>query len=284
MTTPFQRPVWPGGARCAVALSFDNFGESLDLLRYGHAGGALADGVYAPRRGVERILDVLGRHNVPATFFVEGWNARKYAGLARDVDRLGHEVGAHGWMHETWDKLSPDREVGLVRQTVEALADAIGRAPRGWRSPGGLTTTDTLSIVRQAGFRYDSSFGDEDIPYTLAVAADRPSETIVELPWTWQLDDAVFYAHGGGRIASAASVLELWKEEFDAALAQTGYFMLVCHPRFSGRPARAQALDRLIGYIRQFDGIWFARCEDIAAQVAADPTAPRYSAPEIAAD
>ncbi len=74
---PFERPSLPDDARCVVTLTFDNFGESFDLLRYGHAGGASADGVYAPRRGVERVLDLLARHEIPATFFVEGWNARK---------------------------------------------------------------------------------------------------------------------------------------------------------------------------------------------------------------
>src|SRR5437870_11986367 len=78
---PFERPIWPDGARCAVTLTFDNFGESLDLLRFGHAGGASADGVYAPRRGVARVLDLLERHHIPGTFFIEGWNARKYASL-----------------------------------------------------------------------------------------------------------------------------------------------------------------------------------------------------------
>ena len=76
----FMRPTWPGNACCAVSLTFDNFGESFDLLRYGHAGGASADGVYAPRRGIERILDLLERHTIPATFFLvvgqfgSGWS------------------------------------------------------------------------------------------------------------------------------------------------------------------------------------------------------------------
>ncbi len=48
---PFTRPTWPGDARCAVTLTFENFGESHDLLRYGHAGDASADGVYAPGAG-----------------------------------------------------------------------------------------------------------------------------------------------------------------------------------------------------------------------------------------
>src|SRR5262245_33833861 len=214
---PYERPVWPNGARCAVTLTFDNFGESLDLLRYGHAGGALADGVYAPRRGVERVLDVLERRRAPATFFVEGWNARKYAPLAREIAERGHEVAAHGWMHETWDKLPPERERDLVRRTTETLGEVLGRALRGWRSPGGLTTTGTLALLHDAGYGYDSSFADDDVPYLLQVAADRPGDEIVELPWTWPLDDAVYYAHGG-TIRRPSEVLRLWTQEFDAAL------------------------------------------------------------------
>lgn len=278
---PFERPVWPNGARCAVALTFDNFGESLDLLRYGHAGGALADGVYAPRRGVERVLELLDRQRAPATFFVEGWNAGKYAPLAREIAARGHEVAAHGWMHEPWDKLSPERERDLIRRTTETLGGVLGRAPTGWRSPGGLTTTATLALLHDAGYGYDSSFADEDVPYLMQVGADRPGEEIVELPWSWPLDDAVFYAHPG-TIRQPSEVLRLWIEEFDAALALTGYFVLLCHPRFSGRPARVLALERLIEHMQQREGVWFARCDEVAARVRSLPTTPRYPTPETA--
>ncbi len=122
---PFARPTWPGCACCAATLTFDNFGESYDLLRYGHAGGALADGIYAPRRGVERVLELLDRYQIPATFFIEGWNARKYASLAREVGAQGHEIGAHGWMHERWDELCPERERGLIARTTGMLGDVL---------------------------------------------------------------------------------------------------------------------------------------------------------------
>lgn len=56
-----------------VLLTYDNLGESYDLLRYGHAGGASADGIYAVRRGIPRILEMLARNGLHATFFVEGW-------------------------------------------------------------------------------------------------------------------------------------------------------------------------------------------------------------------
>lgn len=271
------RPTWPGGARCAVALSFDNFGESFDLLRYGHAGGAMADGVYAPRRGIERILALLEQRRIPATFFLEGWNLRKYPALAREIAARGHEVAAHGWMHERWSELPLDTERDLIARTTGALAEALGHPPRGWRAPSGLTTTATIGLVHDAGYTYDSSFGDDDVPYWLSVGADR-SEEIIELPWSWSLDDAAFYAYPG-TIRRPSEVVDLWIEEFDAAYAMTGCFLLVCHPRYSGRPSRLMALERLIDHIQRHDGVWFARCEEIASHARSDAATPHYPAP-----
>jgi peptidoglycan/xylan/chitin deacetylase (PgdA/CDA1 family) len=276
---PDNRPVWPGGGTCAVTLTFDNFGEALDLLKYGHAGGALADGVYAPRRGIERILNLLDRHRIPATFFVEGWGARKYAALAREIVAAGHEIGSHGWLHESWGTLAPDEERELIHRATETVGEVLGHLPTGWRSPGGLVTTSTLALLHAAGYQYDSSFSDEDVPYLMRIAPER-SEEIVELPWSWSLDDAIYYAHPG-TIRRPAEVQELWTEEFDAARSLTGSFMLVCHPRYSGRPARILALEKLVEHIEQQAGVWFARCDDIARYVTSQSTTPRYAAPEV---
>jgi peptidoglycan-N-acetylglucosamine deacetylase len=274
----FARPSWPNDATCAVSLTFDNFGESFDLLRYGHAGGANADGVYAPRRGVERVIDLLSRHSIRATFFLEGWNVRKYAALAREIVAQGHEVGAHGWMHEPWSTLDEAREGELIKRTTETIAEVIGQAPVGWRSPSGLTTVHTLGFLRQFDYHYDSSFGDEDVPYLLRSGPEADHE-IVELPWSWGLDDAAYYAYPGA-IRRPSDVAQLWIEEFDAAYALTGNFMLVCHPRYSGRPARIQALERLIEHITSRDGVWFARCDEIAEAARAWDAVPRYAFPE----
>ncbi|HUG13953.1 MAG TPA: polysaccharide deacetylase [Thermomicrobiales bacterium] len=276
----YERPVWPGDARCAVTLTFDNFGESFDLLRYGHAFGALADGVYAPRRGIERVLDLLERHGLPATFFVEGWNARKYTGLLREIAARGHEIAAHGWLHERWNTLPASDERDLIERATTAIADVLGAPPRGWRSPGGLMTPSTLGLLRGAGYAYDSSMADDDCPYLLQTGPDAAS-TLVELPWTWTLDDAVYFAHPGV-IRHPRDVIDLWTDEFDAAWQLTGSFMLVCHPRYSGRPARVLALERLLDHIRQHDGVWFARCDEVAAHVARQPGTPRHPMPETA--
>lgn len=275
---PFERPSLPNGARCAATLTFDNFGESFDLLRYGHAGGANADGVYAPRRGVGRVLDLLERHEIPATFFVEGWNARKYSALAREVVDRGHEVAGHGWMHERWNELGQETERDLIERTTDAIAEATGKRPTGWRAPSGLTTRWTVEQLKSTGYDYDSSFGDDDVPYWLRVTAESDDE-IMELPWTWTLDDAPYYAHPG-TIHQPSRVIDLWIEEFEAAYEMTGYFMLVCHPRFAGRPSRIRALDRLIEHIKSYDGVWFARCDELAAHSATASSTPHHPPPE----
>jgi peptidoglycan-N-acetylglucosamine deacetylase len=273
----YMKPTWLGNAKCAVSLTFDNFGESYDVLRYGHAGGASADGVYAPRRGVPRILDLLERHEIPATFFIEGWNAQKYAPLAREIVERGHEVGGHGWMHETWNELSRVKERDLINRTTDAIAEATGTRPTGWRAPAGLTTVETLSLLHDAGYGYDSSFADDDTPYKMGIATDR-DETLLELPWSWTLDDAPYYKHPGV-IRRPDEVIDIWIDEFDAAYEMTGYFAVVCHPRYSGRPARLRALERLIEHIKQYDGVWFAHCQDIAEAAQASSSIPHYPAP-----
>jgi peptidoglycan-N-acetylglucosamine deacetylase len=280
MAMIIDRPDWPDGATCAVALTFDNFGESYDLLRYGHAGGANADGVYAPRRGIPRVLDLLEKHDVPATFFLEGWNVRKYPDLAREIVARGHEIAGHGWMHEDWNELQPERERDLVKRTTETIAEVTGQAPRGWRAPGGLTTVDTMAVLHDNGYIYDSSFGDDDIPYWLGVAPDR-SEEIIEMPLSWTLDDAPYYAYPG-TIRHPNDVIDLWIDEFHAALEMTGFFMAVCHPRFAGRPTRIRALDRLIEHIKGHGDIWFGRCEDVAGVARDSDATPHYPAPERA--
>jgi peptidoglycan/xylan/chitin deacetylase (PgdA/CDA1 family) len=275
---PTPRPDWPNGARCAVALTFDNFGESYDLLRYGHAGGADADGVYAPRRGVERILGLLDRYKIPATFFIEGWNARKYATLAREIAQRGHEVAAHGWMHEQWGTLGPQQELSLILKTTETISEVMGFPPSGWRSPGGQITANTLQFLSKEGYVYDSSFGDDDVPYRIKTEPNS-AKTMIELPWYWPLDDAMYYSPSRA-IRRPGEVADMWMEEFDAAQEMTGYFIVVCHPRFSGRPSRIGALEQLIEHIVSTDGVWFARCADIAEVTASWTDVPRYSAIE----
>ncbi len=253
---------WPNGARVAICLTFDNMGAAFDLLRYGNSNGTASEGNYALYRGAPRIMDICDTYDIKATFFVEGWNGENNPKILQEMIGRGHEVAGHGWMHEDWSRLAPEEERKLMEQSVNALEKATGIHPTGWRGPGGGMTSNTLSYLQEFGYQYDSSFMDDDIPYLMKLRGH--SVDLVQLPFSWQLDDAMYYSHSRHTPMEPFHVLDIWKEEFDFAYEETGYYMLCCHPRFTGRTVRARVLEKLIQYIRGFEGIWFARCDEVA--------------------
>ena len=83
---------WPPGKRCAVGLSFDFDAETIwfRTLRQPFAG-QMSRGEYGAREGVPRILDLLQRYDLKASFFVPGWTADKYPQLVERMHAAGHE-------------------------------------------------------------------------------------------------------------------------------------------------------------------------------------------------
>jgi polysaccharide deacetylase family protein (PEP-CTERM system associated) len=111
-------------------------------------------------RSTERLLDILDRERVRATFFVLGWVAERHPGLVREIASLGHEIACHGYGHRMIQHLSrPDFERDVTR-AKRALEDAIGRPVLGYRAPTFSimrATLWSLDVLVEAGFRYDSS-------------------------------------------------------------------------------------------------------------------------------
>lgn len=111
-------------------------------------------------RSTERLLDILDRERVRATFFVLGWVAERHPGLVREIASLGHEIACHGYGHRMIQHLSrPDFERDVTR-AKRALEDAVGRPVLGYRAPTFSIMRETLwslDVLIEAGFRYDSS-------------------------------------------------------------------------------------------------------------------------------
>ena len=255
---------WPGGSRAVVALTCDFDGTGNEVGLGFDPAGVRAAGGYSARRGVRRMLEIFGRHDVSATFFVPGYDAEQNPEHVREIVNAGHEVAAHGYLHERWE-VPPDEEEALLRRSHGILSDITGVAPLGWRSPGGMKSTRTMQVLRELGYVYDSSDKDFDRPYP-AIVGGTPSSEIIELPNnTSSLDDTPLYVEGA---ALPSEVLALWEREFDSLYHESGYFLVTFHPRAgfgSGTPARAQVIDRLIAHIKSYDQVEFVRLRDLAA-------------------
>jgi peptidoglycan-N-acetylglucosamine deacetylase len=261
---PLRPKSWQGGARCAVALSFDSDHETNELREGGESIGRLSQGQYGNRQGVPRILSILG--DVKATFFVPAVTALLYPDEQRRVVAAGHEIGIHGWIHERNSELPLDAERELQMRSADTLEKVTGQRPVGIRTPSWDFSPNTLAITKEMGLLYDSSLMADVDCYELQM--DGKDTGVVELPVEWIRDDAVYF--NMNRFAALrpytppASVFDIFKREFDAAYREGGIFQLTMHPHIIGYRSRVWILQELISYIKGHPQVWFATHADIA--------------------
>ncbi len=120
------------------------------------------DPVWTPQ-----ILEILDKHDVPATFFVVGSMAARYPDLVRSIHESGSELGVHTFTHPDLAQVSAWRVERELNQTQMALAGAAGVTTRLFRPPYSSTTealdNPAYDVVRQAGeLGYISVFSDID--------------------------------------------------------------------------------------------------------------------------
>jgi peptidoglycan-N-acetylglucosamine deacetylase len=263
-------PPWPDGATCAAAVTFDVDSDSILRLEHPHDAhrrvGAQSWLRY-DRIAVPRIVDLFARLELRQTFFVPSWCAERYPDVVEAIAAGGHEVAAHGYLHELAHTLEPEREHELIRRSADILERVAGRRPRGWRGPLYTFSDRTGGFLAQEGYAYHSGLMGDDVPYVLSTAAGE----IVELPVDWANDDWPQFANTMDLdwrtpTRSPERGYEVFEAELDAALAYGGLWIAVWHPFVSGRPARLRRLEGLVERARE-RGAWFAPLEDIAAHV-----------------
>ena len=258
---------WPDGKQCAVVLSFDFDAESGFYFREPEKAkrslGDLEERRFGPRVGVDRILRMMDRLKMRASFYIPGWTVEHHPAPSRRIRDAGHEIGAHGNMHEAVSFLDAEQEEKIMRDQLAILKDGLGVVPKGYRSPSWDVNTWTPGILKRHGFLYDTSLMGNDIPYEI----DSEDGPLIELPIQWLLDDAPLFRHVYGAtnaIADPGRVLQMWSKEFAGMHAENGAFILTCHPFVSGRASRIQLMEDLVAYMRKFRGVWFTTCDEIA--------------------
>jgi peptidoglycan/xylan/chitin deacetylase (PgdA/CDA1 family) len=258
---------WKEGARCAVALSFDVDHETNELRDGGQSIGRMAWGQFGNRVGVPRILALLEKHGVRATFYVPAVVALLYPDEQRQVIAAGHEIGVHGWIHELNSILPYEAERDLMFRAMDALERTSGVRPVGMRTPSWDFSPNTLSIEKELGLGYDSSLMADEDCYELLLHGEPTG--IVELPVEWIRDDAVYFSmHRFQSLrpyTPPAGVFDIWRRELEAAHAAGGIFQLTMHPHVIGYRSRVWIVEELIRHAKALGGVWFATHAEVAA-------------------
>ena len=258
---------WPGGARVAVLLSYDVDNETIQGLRTGNINiGQLSQGQYGSRVALPRIVKLMDEQEIPATFFFPAWSLKLAPEQAEIIQQSGrHEIGVHGWIHELNTSLDGATESRLLAQAVDQIEAITGTRPVGYRAPSWNHSPNTLQIVRDMGFLYESSLMHDDRPYELL--QDGEPTGVVELPVEWILDDAPLLNPLGTRYMNPRDVMQVWMDEFDKAWEEGTIFLLTMHPHVIGHRSRLVALEGLIEHIKSKDQVWFATHEQAARYV-----------------
>jgi len=271
MTNLAEFPEWPGAADVAVALTFDVDGEAPWLgegPEYARRLSMLSIGRFGPERGLDRVLGLLSSHRIAATFYVPGHTADQWPDVVPAILERGHEVAHHGYMHLGTDGLDAGAQRAELEQGLAALGKH-GVRPAGYRSPGWELSPETLALLGEYGFTYESSLMADDRPYW----TESGEQPLLELPGHWSLCDWPYFgwtAYTGGLLADPAAVERIWLDEYSSALGERRVVTYTMHPEAIGRGYLTVMLDSVITAMRERGRPWFATHAQIAA-LATDP-------------
>ena len=256
---------WPNKSKVAVCLSFDTDTEA-PLLRDGTTSPtSLSAADYGAQSGMPRILAMLDKHQIPATFFMTAVDAMLHPEMLAAIQKSGrHEIGVHGWIHELTTRLPEGEEERLLDQSIAYLTKATGKRPVGYRAPSWAFSGATLDLLVKKGFLYDSSLQALDEPYE--VMSRGKNTGLIELAIDWTLTETPFLGQNG-RLASPELLYGLYRDEFDGAYNEGTMFVLTLHPYLSGHRAPMKHLEQFVAYMKSKPGVWFATGAQIAQYV-----------------
>jgi peptidoglycan/xylan/chitin deacetylase (PgdA/CDA1 family) len=268
----------PEGKTLAVSIGADFDAHSVWMGTFNLSSPSyLSRGEFCAEVGVPRLISLFERHGVRATWCTPGHTMETFPERVRQIVDAGHEIAAHGCYHEGVPKLDGDTERRLMAAQLKQHEKYIGVRPRGYRSPAWDFTEDTLSILEDSGFEWDSSLMGRDFepyhPRPVNVGWEEgstfgPPSPLLEFPVSWFLDDfpAAEYIPGVNQgLGSSEVMFQRWKDHFDYAYRNVpgGVLTLTVHPQTIARAHYLMGFERLIEYMGGHEGTWFAGLSDI---------------------
>jgi peptidoglycan/xylan/chitin deacetylase (PgdA/CDA1 family) len=271
----------PKGYRCVVNLGCDLDAIALWIGSYGLTlPSFMHRGEFGARVGVPRVLALLRKYNIKATWCVPGHTIETFPEEVKQVVKEGHEIAHHGYIHENITKLSREQEAKYMDMGIDAIKSVTGRKPRGYRSPSWDYSQNTLDLLLERGFEWDSSLmGNDFTPYYLRkgdgpALLDKPYHfgeptKILEIPVSWYLDDFPVQEYMGSHVPwimqDPDAIYKRWTTIFDYMYENVpgGVLTLTTHPQTIGRAHMIVMLEKVIQHINSRPGVLWATLSEI---------------------
>ncbi len=277
---------------CAFGTDIDSVAGQIGSYGGGDSPSDIQRGVFAGEVGTIRLLKMFRKYDLRTSFFIPGHSIETFPDQTRRIVDEGHEIGAHGYLHENPIAMTPVQEEAVLARSVELIEKFSGKAPRGYVAPWWEMSAVTAALLKKYGFTYDHSQGYRDFQPFYARVGDewsgidfsktaeewmkpmkRGTEIdLVEIGANWYMDDLppmmfmkkVPNSHG---FVNPRDIEQMWRDQFDWVYREMDYavYAFTIHPDVSGRPQVLLMLERLIEHINGHAGVRWMTFEEIAA-------------------
>ena len=280
---PDRKPLkFPNGARIALMLTFNL--EYWDLTKdteepyYPGGPSVLPDPLpgnvadlpnytwreYGQRVGIWRLMDIFDKAGVPATCTMNAKMGLERRRVVDAVNERGWELVAHNYVQTellTDYAHEPEKEREVILETLRVYNDVVGRPAKGWLSSSLRCTPNTSGILAEQGLIFHTDIMNDDQPFLIRT----DHGPIVSVPYSNEVNDfQIFYRRGMSTSMAAEMIIEQFDELYREG-AESGRLMNIgIHPHVWGHPFRVRALREFLDHVKRFDGVWFAKREEIA--------------------
>ncbi len=276
---------------CAFGTDIDSVAGQIGSYLGGDSPSDIQRGIFAGEVGTIRLLNLFKKYKFKTSFFIPAHSIETFPEPMKRVADEGHEIGAHGYLHENPIAMTPEQEEAVLVKSIDVIEKLSGQKPRGYVAPWWEMSASTAALLQKYGFQYDHSQGYRDFqPFYARVGdswnvidyAKKAEEwmkplthgkeiDLVEIGANWYLDDLppmmfmkkVPNSHG---FVNPRDIEQMWRDQFDWVYREMDYavFPFTIHPGVSGRPQVILMLERLIEYINGHVGVKWMTFEEIA--------------------
>jgi peptidoglycan/xylan/chitin deacetylase (PgdA/CDA1 family) len=205
---------------------------------------------YGMRVGFWRFHELLQDLKIKATLAINGSVCKSYPRIAKAALDAGWEFMGHGWIQRPMHHVEDQRKA--IRDTISAIRDFTGKAPRGWESPGLTETFDTIDYLAEEGIEYVADWVLDDQPCLI----DTTKGPIVSVPYTVEMNDISMMAV---QHHASSEWLQRGIDTFDRlkkdGAKQPRVMAISVHPYITGAPHRIGYLQKLYEYILASEGV-----------------------------